>query len=650
MKNPEIKRLFEPIKIGNVQIKNRIKMPALAVGYAENGFVSEKLKDFYEERAKGGTGLIGIAITASRLAEFSPFTGVWDDKFIPGMTDLAKLLHKYGAKIFAQFGVGYGWAFGPYDDIIAPSPSGASPTEGRQELAFRLGAPSRTIARTALTREQTRMLIEGYGDGARRCKEAGWDMVEIMLGAGYMLCHWLSPLTNKRTDEYGGSLENRLRIVTEIITDMKKKAGKDFPIICKIATSDLVFQGGYHLEDAKEMAKILEKAGIEAFDQVPAWHESTHPAMNWYAPDGAWIHLAEALKKVVKVPVATGMRIPDPVMAEAAIKEGRADLVVWGRPLIAEPHLANLVKEGKFDDIRTCIVCSKCVEMVDTPIACTINAQAGREKELAIKKAAKPKKVIVVGSGPAGMEAATVAAKRGHDVTIYDQGSKLGGQLNAAIVPLHKDKMASFLKYEITQLKKAGVKVVLNKKVKVKDIIDAKPDAVIVATGANPIIPDIEGLKWPSVVSVLDILSGKKEAGNNVVIIGGGLVGCETGELLATKGKKVTILEIMPRFAMDVGRLTRWNLLGDLRKMGVKMEGNVDSKEITFLGVRGVKKGEHVFYDADTVIIATGMRGDNSLAKELEGKVPKVIAVGDCIRARKIMEAVEEGFRAGLKV
>ncbi|MBI4330909.1 MAG: FAD-dependent oxidoreductase [Chloroflexi bacterium] len=650
MSQVKLKKLFEPIKIGNVEIRNRIKIPAFAIGYAENGFVTPRLKNFYEARSVGGAGLIGIASTAARVAEFSPLTGFWDEKFIPGLKELSGVVHKHGAKIFPQFGVGYGWSFGPYDDVVIPSPSGLSPTAGRQELAFRLGAPGRQVPRIACTKEQIRGIIEGYGDGAKRAREAGFDMIEVMLGAGYMLCHWLSPLTNKRTDEYGGSLENRLRIVTEIIANIKRKAGEDFPVITKLATSDLVFDAGYNLEDAQEMAKILEKAGYAAFDEVPAWHESTHPAMNWYAPDGAWVHLAEALKKVVKVPVATGMRIPDPFIAEQALVDGRADIVVWGRAFIAEQNLANLVKEARYEDIRSCIVCSKCVEMVDTPVGCSVNPQAGKEEPYAIKPVAAPKKVLVIGGGPAGLEAATVAARRGHKVTLWEASDKLGGLLNQATVPMHKEHLAEFMRYQITQVGKAGVNVQLKKKADPQDVLDFKADSVIVATGSKPVIPDIPGLKWPSVATALDILSGKKPVVGNVVIIGGGMVGCETAEMLGHQGKKVTVLEILPRFAVDVGRLTRWNLLLDMKKFGVRSEANVNVKEITFLGVRGVQNGKSVFFDADTIIIAVGMKADDTLAKALQGKVAALHVVGDCVKPRRLIDTTDEAFRAGLAV
>ncbi|MBI2934855.1 MAG: FAD-dependent oxidoreductase [Chloroflexi bacterium] len=650
MAQPKLKKLFEPIRIGNVEVRNRIKIPPFAIGYAENGFVTPRLKNFYEARSEGGAGLIGIASTAARVAEFSPLTGFWDEKFIPGLKELSAAVHKHGAKIFPQFGVGYGWSFGPYDDVVIPSPSGVSPTAGRQELAFRLGAPSRQVPRIACTKDQIHGIIEGYGSSAKIAREAGFDMVEVMLGAGYMLCHWLSPLTNKRTDEYGGSLENRLRIATEIIANIKKKAGDDFPVITKIATSDLVFEAGYNLEDAQEMAKILEKAGYAAFDQVPAWHESTHPAMNWYAPDGAWVHLAEAIKKVVKVPVATGMRIPDPFIAEQALADGRADIIVWGRPFIAEQNLANLVKEAKYEDIRECIVCSKCVEMVDTPVGCSVNPAAGKEAPYAIKPAAAPRKVLVVGGGAAGLEAATVAARRGHDVTLWEGSDKLGGLLNQAIVPMHKDHLAGFMRYQITQVKKAGVKIEINKKADASDVVNFKADAVIVATGSKPIIPDIPGIKWPSVVHALDVLSGKKHPSGNIVIIGGGMVGCETAETLGHQGKKVTVLEMLPRLALDVGRLTRWNLLLDMKKFGVRSEAGVNVKEITFLGVRGIQNGKSVFFDADTVIIATGMKADDALSKALQGKVANLQVVGDCVKPRRLIDITDEGYRAGLAV
>ncbi|MDP2744402.1 MAG: FAD-dependent oxidoreductase, partial [Dehalococcoidia bacterium] len=585
----QIKKLFEPITVGNIEIRNRTRISAMAMGYAENMFVTDRLVDFYADRAKGGAGIIGIASTASPLWELVPFVGVWHDKFIPGLKKLSDAMHAHGAKTYVQVGVGYGWVFTPYGEVELPTPSGVAPVpEGARNLPFRLGTRGRqNVQYKATTVAEIKQIVEGYGDAARRIREAGFDGFEIMLGAGYYLCHWLSPLTNKRTDQYGGSLENRMRMSVEIIDNIKKKAGSDFTIMVKLGTSDLVIGGGYHLEDAKQMAAILEKAGAAGFDLVPGWHESGHVAMNRYVPDGSWVYLAEEIKKAVKVPVASGMRFADPILAEKALREGRCDQINWARPFIADPEYVNKIKEGRLDDIRTCIVCNKCVETVDSIVICSVNGFVSHENEWHITPAKKAKNVVVVGGGPAGMEAARVAAIRGHKVTLIEKEKELGGALIPGGVPPSKSKENGFRDYLVAQVKKnANITLKLGEKATVASVLALKPDAVVVANGAAPIIPEIPGLSSEHVVHALDVLNGKAKVGHEVVIIGGGMVGLETAEYLVSLGKKITILELLPRAGVDVGRLTRWSLMDGLARAGVKIETKMDTKEITFRGVR----------------------------------------------------------------
>jgi len=323
-----------------------------------------------------------------------------------------------------------------------------------------------------------------------------------------------------------------------------------------------------------------------------------------------------------------------------------------GRPLFADPELPNKAKEGRFDEIRTCIACNQCFAGIETAegITCSINYRAGREGDYPIKPAPTPKKVIVVGGGPAGMEAARVAALRGHKVTLIEKADKLGGMLRLAAVPPGKGEINEFIRYLSVQMEKLGVKVQLKRKTTAKGILRGKPDAVIVATGGTPLIPDIPGVRRRNVVTALDVLSGRKEVGENVVIVGGGLVGCETAEFLAEKGKRVTIIEMLPRIGNDIIAPNRWVTMQRLRGAGVRMETRAKAEEITKTGVRVARDGKSEFFEADTIVLATGLKPDKSLAQELQGKVASLHVIGDCAEPGKIINAVEQGFLAGYKV
>jgi 2,4-dienoyl-CoA reductase (NADPH2) len=400
------------------------------------------------------------------------------------------------------------------------------------------------------------------------------------------------------------------------------------------------------------MALMMEKAGVAGFDLVPAWHEGGHSAINYFMPDGAWVYLAEEMKKFVKVPVTSGMRLADPWIAEEALLAGRADQVCWGRALIADPELPKKIREGRLDDIRMCLVCNRCGDFVDKDVKCQVNARVGHEGEYSLEdKAAKPKKVAIVGGGAAGMEAARIAALRGHKVVLYEKEKALGGNLNPAAVPPMKFKLGQFRDYLITQIKKLGVEIRLGKEVKAGDLVKESPDVVIVATGAREIIPNIIGIRSAHVVSAIDVLLGRKEVGNQVVIIGSGLIGCEVASYLAAKKvSKIMLVEALDKIGPDIPRVIRWELLQNLRNAGVAMETRVNVEEITPMGVRGRQKGKVVFYNADSVVIAAGLFGESKLAGELKGKINEVYTIGDCVSPRRIMEAVEEGFKTGLRI
>ena len=639
----QLKTLFEPIKIGPLELQNRIKMPAITLGYGVDAGVPQRLKDFYVERAKGGVALIGIAASATKLSRY-PLVGIYDDEFIPGLRELTEACHAEGAKVYAQLGVGYYWCFGDRVELVTPSGLTAS---GRPHTPFLLGGPSGTLLPRELTIPEIHQMADSFGEAARRVRQSGFDAVEFIASVGYILSQFLSPLTNKRTDEYGGSLKNRMRFIIDVIESARRKAGEDYVFTCRLSGTDSM--GGYSLEDTKVMATMLEKAGISCFDMMAGWHESPVPSIQMSVPAGNWVYLAEEIKKVVTVPVAAGIRIHDPLLAEQVLAQGRADLISMARPLIADPELPNKAREGRLEDIRPCTSCCGCLDKIDkVPVTCTVNARAGRERDYWIEPTARPKRVVVIGGGPAGMEAAAVAAQRGHQVILYEKADRLGGALRWAAVPPHKSEIDRLASYLARQMEKHGVQVRLGEEATARLLQEREPQAVVVATGANPLIPDIAVVDRGHVVTALDVLSGRSDVGQEVIVVGGGMVGLETAEFLAQKGKRVIVVEMLGRMGNDMEQINRWVILQRLRVAEIRMETNLKVEKITGDGIVGVRDGSPVHVNGDNVVLAVGMKAERGLAKELEGKV-ELHLVGDCREPRRIEQAIDEGFRAGLQ-
>jgi NADPH-dependent 2,4-dienoyl-CoA reductase/sulfur reductase-like enzyme len=496
--------------------------------------------------------------------------------------------------------------------------------------------------------------VEEFGDCALRAKKAGFDGVEVHGAHGYLIAQFMSPYSNKRTDEYGGSLLNRMRLPLEIISNIRAKAGNDFPILFRISGDEFV-PGGRTIEDTKAIAVLLEQAGVNAI-HVSA---GVYGSMQFIIPPAAvrhgWIaDFAAEVKKVVSIPVITVGRINDPMMAETIIASGKADFVAIGRGSLADPELPNKAAAGKFDDINYCIGCLQgCVGNLfrGNPGGCLVNPVTGRESEFILKPVDKKKKVFVAGGGPAGMEAARVAAQRGHEVHLYEKSDKLGGQYLIGAIPPNKGEVDMFLAWQQNQLKKYNVNVHFNTELTVQIVEKGAPDAVIVATGGEPIVPDIPGKDKPNVVDANDVLLGNVNVGHRVIVIGGGMVGSETADHLANHGKEVTIVEMLPEIAKDEEAAVRYFLMKDLQDNGVKIYVNAPVKKILDDGVISEIDGAEIkIGPADTIVMAIGAKSVNSLTKQLEGKVPQVLTVGDALKVRKALEAVEEGYRAGLAV
>jgi len=495
-------------------------------------------------------------------------------------------------------------------------------------------------------------LVQAFGETAGRAKEAGFDAVEVCACAGYLLSSFLSPWTNRRTDQYGGNLRNRARFSLEVVEGIKARAGENFPVIFRMCGDEQMPEGNTP-EDLREAARMLEEVGVDALSLTVGWHESTVPAITGEIPHGHWLYLAERIKKSVKIPTMMAYRVGY-AEAEKAIREGIIDLWEASRPFIADPEIPKKLAENRPEDIVPCICCcQRCYDHVfrGLPIGCVVNPRAGREgdRQYELKPAKERKKVAVLGGGPAGMQAAVLAAVRGHDVVLLEKEKELGGNLAAAGVPPFKSDFGSLNRYFVGQLEKRGVAVKRNQEATDLSPEVSEADAVILATGASPLLPDIPGIEGENVLTALDVLMKRREVGNKVVVVGGGLVGCETAEFLAKEGRAVTVLEVLDKVAGDMGPTLRWRLLSRLKEAGVAVETGAQVKGLQAGGVEVILKGEERFFEADHVVMAAGMKANDRLAQGLKEKA-SFFQVGDSLKPRKMGEAIEEGFLAANRI
>jgi len=512
-----------------------------------------------------------------------------------------------------------------------------------------------------LTVIEIKDIVSRYAAAAKKAKEVGFDFVEMHGCHGHNLPHqFFSPIDNRRSDGYGGDLAGRMRFSLEVAKAIRAAVGEDYPFFWRLCAEEAL-PGGYTLEECTSLCVELEKVGVDVIDvsfgheanyePVPMGHSSPIPGEE--RPPATFVPLAAAIKRRLNIPVIGVGRMQSLEVAEEALSQGKVDLIALARELLADPLWPQKMKAGKQDDVTPCIYCNHCIDTMEKtePIRCTVNAVTGREDEWAITPAKGVKKVLVVGGGPAGMEAARVAALRGHQVTLFEKGQALGGQLLLACKPPRKGRIKEFMDYLAGQMAKQGVLVNLGKEVTSELVTEIRPDALVLATGVDTIIPDIPGVNSSKVVKAEDVLSGRVQVGPRVAVIGGGEVGCEVAELLAEKGKKVTVVELLDKMAAKLSPNGRHFLLYSLAKRGVVMVTGARINQITEEGLTITsRRGKQQAVPADHIVLAVGSRPNAVLAGEVKGKVESIYLIGDCVEPRRIADAIEEGFRVGLQL
>lgn len=643
MAEMQFPRLFEEGRIGKMTVKNRVVMPPMATNFAgPSGEPTERLIRYYVERAKGGAGLIIVENAQVKYPEGKNVAcqlRLDADKYIPGYQELAEAIHVHQSRVFLQIH----HAGRQYHDI-----------EGAQGVAPS-GIPCGFLQQPVreLTSDEIADLIERFSETALRAQKAGMDGVEFHGAHGYLINQFMSPHTNQRIDEWGGSFDRRMRFPLDIIKKTRNKVGPDYPLCFRFSADEFV-PGGLELKDSKRIAQTLEAAGIDIlhvssgiYESMPTLLEPMHFAEGWRS------YLAEEIRKAVEIPVITVGQIRSPEVAESLLQQGRADFVALGRTLIADPAWPEKAREGRPEDIRKCISCNiGCIGghvFGDLYMRCSVNPVVGHERLegwTRVIPAEKQKTVMVVGAGPGGMEAARVAARRGHQVTLFDKKGQLGGQCIVAWHAPGKDKLHFIQDYYANQFAKMGLDIRLHTEVDAQVVKDIRPNVLIIATGAVPLVPDITGIDGPNVYDAWEVLSGTVEVPTTeVVIAGGGMVGCEAALYLVEKGKNVTIIEMAPELASDMEPISRFDLLTErLPKAGVH---NLTNRVIAEISEKGVTVLEHLgrksFIKAESVVTALGSRSVNALAETLKGTAAELYVIGDAKKPGQIINATFEG-------
>ena len=639
-------KLFTPFKIGKMEVKNRIVMSPMGLNAGHlDGTIDKAEIDYWEERAKGGTGMIitGCLFLTKELAQGS-LEGYLDQTYvIPPLTTLCESVQRYGTKICAQISCGTGK--NAFANMFGEPPVSASaiPSMFNPDLICH-----------ALTVDEIKQIMKEFAFSAKLLKDAGFDAIEVHAHAGYLVDQFMSAVWNKRDDEYGGTLEKRMRFAVEIVESIRSAVGPDMPILFRIACKHH-FEGGRTMEETLPMLKILEEAGVNALDIDSGSYENIDyifpPA---YLGDACMEDVCEDARKAVTIPILnSGNHTPE--TAVALLESGNADFIMMGRPLIAEPHMANKLMAGKREEVRPCIRCNEdCIGRILTrltKISCSVNPAVGFEDRFTITKTANPQNIVVIGGGPGGMEAARTASLMGHKVTLFEKDSELGGQLKSAATPPFKSQLRQLVVWYKHQMELLNVTVHRNTELTVDSPELEQADRIIVATGAVPLTPKIPGIE-----NTIDILTShtdpQKLEGDKIIFCGGGLSACDSALETAMSGKKVAIIEMLDEVAINDHFINKASLIPMLLKNGVELYTGHKVLEIQADGVRTLKKdGTEEFISGNTIVSAFGMVSNNAFAKAVDAKYHlKTRVIGDSLKVGKVGGAVREGMYAALSL
>jgi len=633
--------LFEPAGIGSLRLKNRLIMAAMGNSLAAgDGCVTPAMLDYYRARAAGGVGMVVTQLASINAEDMMPYSlGIYDDRFLPGVRQLVDTIHEGGARECIQL-MHPGMLLLLLRSIPADMTIKVPSITGRMEK----GKPYEPV-----TEADIGGYVSHFVEAACRVKEAGADAVELHACHGCLVSTFLSPATNHRTDSYGGSVANRARFAREITEGMRRALGAEFPIVVRMNGNDDV-QGGVTIAEATEQTSILETAGADAISVssgLEYW--SCLMAPSFAAPEGVNLAVASEVKQAVRIPVITAGKIT-PELAEKAVSDKRVDFIALGRPLLADPELPRKLSEDRPEDIWRCLYCNNCLRT--TWRSCTVNPFLYRESMLPLKTTEAPRKMMVVGGGPAGMQAARLLAERGHQVSLYEKGNRLGGQWNTAGKLPGKQDFDSLTEHLERSLEMHGVRVVMNAEITREQVLKAGADAVVVATGAVPVGLDIPGADRASVVQANDVLEGAAEPGERVVVIGGRSLGMETAVLLAEQGKRVTLVcrsGLGGKRGPDE-KIAHRALLRRMIELGIPTHTNTPVLEIAEDSVVVRTSDEVVALPADTVVLAVGVKPVDGLARELEGTVAEIHMIGDCLQPGNAAQATYSAARLALEL
>ena len=643
------KAVLTPGKIGTMELKNRFYVSPMGTGYPTmDGYVTDQLVDYLAERAKGGFGLVGMEFTAVTASGQPPTLACsYDDSYLPGLTRVAEAIKANGAKALLQIAHCGRQTFGlpPKGPALAASaiPCAASGTLGRE-----------------MTEEEIWETIEAFGDAAVRAVKAGFDAIEIHCAHGYLIQNFLSPYSNKRTDKWGGSWENRSRFAVEVMRNVRKKVGPDYPIITRISRCEPIVPDGLTFEDQIKFAQLLEAEGSDCIDvSVGVYSLGVDNNVQKYLippldmPLGLNVDAAAELKKHVNIPVMVVGRINDPIQMENIVAQDKADFLAIGRGSLADPYLPQKIAEGRVDDVVKCMGCMEgCFKKSGImPITCTRNPNTGNEKAFELKPAEVKKNVVVIGGGVAGLEIATRLKRRGHDVTVVEKGSGLGGQfLLAGVAPNQGEKREAALQMgRIAH--RVGVKFIMQTEATPEFVESLKPDVVVVATGSVEAPSGIPGADGKNVVTAAEILSGAKTAAHKVVVVGGNAKGCEVADFLAVNGHEVKVFEQKEGIATDLDYPRMFIYMKQLPDDGVEIHTKAVVKAIEGETVTvEVDGAEQKFDGAETVVLATGMQSLDVLSEALKAKGIETYVIGDAKKVGYMIDATIEAAKLAIEI